>query len=113
MTTSRIDRAFTRQEENAEESLQDILVKARARKGLRSEDVALAIGAAKPSWILFETRGRRHVSLERILAAAELLEVDPYLICYKMGIIHPDMQDKLLESWPLYDGARKALGLGS
>ena len=116
MSMNQIERMFNEQQANAEgQSIKDLFATARMRKGLRAEDVALAIDSAKSSYILFEnqTRDKFAMSLDKILVAAEFLEIDPYLVCYKLGVIHPDLKDALLANWDVYDGARKALGLGS
>jgi DNA-binding XRE family transcriptional regulator len=116
MLMHRIERMFEEQQATAEgQSLKDLFATARMRKGYRQEDVALAIDAAKSSYILFENQSRDMfpISLEKVLLAAEFLEIDPYLVCYKLGVIHPDMKDAILANWTIYDGVRTALGLTS
>lgn len=94
-----------------EQTLQDILVSARLRKGFSQSEASSMIGINNATWSRFEKGSGRSLGDDKILDACTLLEIDPHRVFFLMGRIHPDLHERLLADWDLYNGVREAIGL--
>lgn len=109
MLQEHFDRILSQQP--APQTLGELLERARIRLGITQAQVAGAIGVSQSAWNKTERQNRLAVSMDKLLHAAEILEIDPYEACFLAGVIHPDMEERLLGDWKLYDELRNVLDI--
>lgn len=85
------------------QDFKEMIVTARKQHGYTVEDVALRLGLHRSAWIMFENgTTRKIIKEEKMIEACELLDLDPYLVFWKLERLHPRITEALLENYKLY-----------
>lgn len=93
------------------ETLTDLIARARIAAGYAQNQLAAELDISPTAWSRLERHGTLKISPEKLIEACHLIGLDAYDVFFRLGLIHPYMEEKILSDWKLYDELRKALGL--